>query len=117
MTLHSAGPVEPGSTLETALEMNEPGLFFAFERAGAGTNAVVSPMVALLDVRDDQGRVIPRTAFHPDFLSDLRRWHLRFIGREYSGTNNANGVRSLDLTLAFPEERHFEFVVATGKGR
>ena len=71
------------------------------------------PMLQLLEVRDETGRILKDLRLFPDRLSDARVWRLEFAGPSYPDETVPTTVRSLDLTLAFPEERTFEFLVSS----
>ena len=50
-------------------------------------------------------------ALSPDRFGNPNDWRLDFRGQQFSDPSKPITVRSVDLVLASPEERMFEFVV------
>ncbi len=117
MAVHALELVAPGSAFAFSMADHVPSLLLTFDRKAPGTNPALSPSVQLVEIRDDQGRVVPPPSFFPDFASDWLNWRLRFERPDLLATSNPGGIRSIDLTLAFPEERTFEFTVPSVGGR
>ncbi|MGE4182390.1 MAG: hypothetical protein AB7J34_21395 [Limisphaerales bacterium] len=94
-----------------------PSLLVGFVQEANASLRAMRCTVELLEVRDDQGRIVPAWSFAPDFVSDGLLWRLRFERPNPTGTNQPAGPRSIHLTLAFPEERNFEYTVASVRDR
>lgn len=112
MKVHWVGETNVQSSQRT---FREPSVLFEFDPTAA-LSPLASPMVELVEVHDDSGRALASTPFDPDVLTDLRRWYLRFQDPAFRLDAGPITVRWVDVVLAFPEERHFEFVVPSGTG-
>ena len=87
---------------------------FEFDRHADDGHSAPSPMLHLVDVRDEAGKPMLQTSLHPDTLVNPENWCLDFLADEFRGASNRTGVKFIDLTLGFMEQRRFEFFVKSG---
>lgn len=117
LTLRAVGAGFPGNHPSLPLHMHQPCFLLEFRRPEADSGNKLSPMLQLLQVLDDTGRPIPSTELAPDQHIDVRNWQLSFRAPEFRAGAAPTTIQSVDLTLGFPEERTFEFLVPSTSPR
>jgi hypothetical protein len=116
LIIRSLGPGMPGLTPNPSLNLQHPSFLLEFSRPDDDPGNKLGPMLQLLEVLDDTGRSMPSTELAPDEQIDVRHWRLSFHAREFHAREYRAGttpttIQSVDVTLGFPEERTFEFLV------
>jgi hypothetical protein len=117
LTLRALGAGLPGLTPNPALNLEHPSFLLEFQSPGDDPGNKLGPMLQLLEVLDDTGRPMPSIELVPDQHLDVRHWRLSFRAPEFRAGAALTTIQSVDLTLGFPEEQTFEFLVPSTSPR
>ncbi len=114
MRVHAVGMADQSTFSRRLLVRPVPSLEFEFDRHADDGHSAPSPMLHLVDVKDEAGKPMLQTSLHPDTLVSPEKWCLDFLADEFRGMSNRTPVKFIDLTLGFMEQRRFEFFVKSG---
>lgn len=109
----AVGRPDDRAQLKSGLIRRYPHYRFEFGPDRSEHRTALSPTLDPLEARDDTGRVLPvgELELAPDTRDRARDWCLGFRAREFAAQGSQTAVRTVDLTLALPEEGCFEFIV------